>query len=631
MRKIILFFTLISGLHHLAYSQGEKLTGKIYSNAAITAFLKQNPDFNFNRDGKTFANNLRAVGDTIDIPFVDDFTYNSIFPDRKLWANAYVYVNDHFAVNPPSYGYATFDNLSWNGQPYVPINVLSKGASDTLMSRGIRVPKDTATYLSFFIQPKGLDLDPLDSWDSISLYFYGKDSLWRSVWSLNGKGLPVKFNQYFVKLDTSLYAHAGFRFMFINFGSQTGNANHWHLDYVELNVKRNRLDTLKDLAIINSEKSLLKDYYQLPWKQYKAISTNALIDSVYMTIHNHFGNALNVKYNFLYKDAKKITLATNSNTNTNILPKKDSTLSFITNKTLINSQTPNNDTVIMNTEWNYFLVNDVNTKNNVYSHQQLFANYIAQDDGTAEAGYGLEFVKSGRVANKFTMHAADSLWAIGIFFNQSNSDVRNKSFKLAIWSYLKTGTDNDSLIKVIDVKQPVYIETMNGFAHFILDTPIWLEAKDYYIGWIQNSDFLLNVGVDLNYALKNNNKPNPGVYYNVQKKWIQTFTNTGALMIRPYLGKKMDIPLILGLEEESGQYSTKENFELYPNPTNGLVRISNSNLFDVAIFDLAGNAVAEYKATLSFDLSAQANGTYFVRLTNTSSNQVSYKKIVKIN
>src|SRR5687767_12191898 len=64
----------------------------------------------------------RALGDTLALPFFDDFTSTNVYPDMKYWRDSDVYINSHFPISPPSYGVATFDNLNNKGVPYRPLS-----------------------------------------------------------------------------------------------------------------------------------------------------------------------------------------------------------------------------------------------------------------------------------------------------------------------------------------------------------------------------------------------------------------------------------------------------------------------------------------------------------------------------
>jgi hypothetical protein len=611
-------------------AQQEVLSKGFIRNFELENFAYHHPDFSFKTHGQRHSGPIFRAGsiDTIDIPFSDDFSYHGPFPDRAKWSNAYVYINNRFAIRPPSLGYATFDNLNWNGNPYNGLptsntNIL-RGPSDSLMSQFIRLPFDTATYLSFYLEPRGLDLDPLDDWDSMAVFFLGKDNVWRQVWSIQGKNLEVNFKPYWIRVDPNLYAHQGFRFLFVNYSNQTGNANHWHLDNVELNVKRKYNDTIiNDVAICEVQNSLLKDYYQIPWKQLKAMPVNPWVDSAYVTVNNLDKVPKNFIYNCSYKNPSNNRFVFNWNRNTAVFNNTRTTFSFPSEASVLSALSPTNDTVMFHVDWSYYVSGDVNTRNDSVRHTQLFANYIAQDDGTAEGGYGIENTKSGKVANKFTLYAADSLWAVGVFFNQSYLDVRNKPFTLTIWKSITTGTNNEVVLKSIPIDGPVYFETMNGFATFIVDTPLWLQPGDYYIGWVQNADFVLNVGVDMNYAQEHGFKPNTGVYYNVQKKWIQTFTNSGALMIRPYLGKSLPVNVSLGEKQPNPKNAT---IELYPNPASEMIYLEGEMEGPIFITDITGKMVFESTIPLkSIDISQFSDGIYLLR---TGLTQPIYRKFM---
>ncbi len=101
----------------------------------------------------------------INIPFVDDFSNYSIFPDANLWIDRHAFVNNTFAVRPPTIGVATLDALNQYGRIHSNAQSTSFSA-DSLTSRPIRL--DTlfsptyrpisiadSIYFSFFYQPGG--------------------------------------------------------------------------------------------------------------------------------------------------------------------------------------------------------------------------------------------------------------------------------------------------------------------------------------------------------------------------------------------------------------------------------------------------------------------------------------------
>src|SRR5690606_36789300 len=64
------------------------------------------------------ANNLRQRPAALSLPFFEDFTINSPYPDPAKWADQSVWINNNMAINPLSRGVATFDALDFRGVPY---------------------------------------------------------------------------------------------------------------------------------------------------------------------------------------------------------------------------------------------------------------------------------------------------------------------------------------------------------------------------------------------------------------------------------------------------------------------------------------------------------------------------------
>ena len=101
----------------------------------------------------------------VTLPFEDDFSNYTGYPDTALWIGRQAFVNQSFAVNPPTIGYVTLDALDERGKVYEHASTSSFGA-DTLLSRPIRLdslfyPQQKALGLSdsikfcFFYQPGG--------------------------------------------------------------------------------------------------------------------------------------------------------------------------------------------------------------------------------------------------------------------------------------------------------------------------------------------------------------------------------------------------------------------------------------------------------------------------------------------
>jgi hypothetical protein len=197
---------------------------------------------------------ISNIGDTITLPFVDDFTTNGNKLNTNLWINSGVYINNTNCINPPTYNVATFDGIDSTGNPYNFYNGFSYGPCDKLESKFIKL--DTANakkklILSFFWQSGGL-IEAPDSiqTDSLALFVLSKNSnQWIKVWSVSPNPLTDDsslFNFESVTLHDTLrnvyqkdlsgnptnVLHSDFKFKFQSFGNQSGAWDNWHLDYI---------------------------------------------------------------------------------------------------------------------------------------------------------------------------------------------------------------------------------------------------------------------------------------------------------------------------------------------------------------------------------------------------------------
>ncbi|MBR3550403.1 MAG: hypothetical protein IKO09_00185, partial [Bacteroidales bacterium] len=103
-------------------------------------------------------------GQAVRLPFVDDFSNYSGYPDPRLWRDDQGYVNTGFAVYPPSIGVVTLDALDAHGQIYAHAS-RQPFPADTLTSNPIRLDSNLqqhrqmlvsdSLYFSFYYQPAG--------------------------------------------------------------------------------------------------------------------------------------------------------------------------------------------------------------------------------------------------------------------------------------------------------------------------------------------------------------------------------------------------------------------------------------------------------------------------------------------
>lgn len=124
----------------------------------------------------------------IKLPFFDNFKQQSIFPDTSRWMDNDVFINNDFALFPPTWNVATFDAIDAFGDIHPYANFLQFPA-DYLTSKPIRLdsifstqpaalsPADSV-YLSFYYQPQGRANDPQVQ-DSLVLEFGYYSEEWK--------------------------------------------------------------------------------------------------------------------------------------------------------------------------------------------------------------------------------------------------------------------------------------------------------------------------------------------------------------------------------------------------------------------------------------------------------------------
>lgn len=564
--------------------------------------------------------------DTLELPFFDDFSEYTIYPDSRLWEDQYAFINNTYGVNPISIGVATLDAIDHTGSIYENANSFGFIA-DHLTSQPIDLdylPSD-AVFLSFFYQPGGIGDEPSPK-DSLVLEFYSpEDSVWHSVWHSPGDTLR-EFRQVLIPVMDTIFLKPGFKFRYKNYASlsinasspgMVGNCDHWHLDYIKLDRGRNPNDTLlNDVTMNMPMQSLLKNHEAMPWDHFKATSLSEMGNSVSISYTNHDDSVRNVTRLFeitdLYDQQLDYTLSAGA---ANIDPAEtihyDTTLIY----TFSSTQT---DSALF--EIRSFLITDnfdIKTNDTVIYHQ-VFNEYFAYDDGSAEGGYGFtgQGAENARIAYQFNAYIPDSLYGIQIYFNQSYQDESQRYFTLTVWSD-DNGKPGDVLYSQTS-EEPLYEKELNRFHTYKLDTAVFVSGK-FYVGWQQITDAFLNFGFDLN-RVKNDKLfyQQSGIWYNSQFP--------GALMIRPVMGKSLITfrkPIL-----------AEPVFNLFPNPANQYIRIEfpedlQFKNIRFAIIDSQGRTLFETTEHPSeIDLSGFAPGLYFFVVHNQHSTFATKKFII---
>jgi len=201
MKQWTLWLAALLAMPLAAGAQGEQVA-PLRWNPALARPAKKN----------TIAPAKKAAA-ALSLPFFEDFTDYSLYPNSARWQDSQVYVNNTMCVTPVSRGVATFDALNQRGRPYDTLNRYSVRFADSLTSQPIdlssALPGDSI-YLSFFYQPEGNGFSP-ETQDSLMLFFLGKYQRWTQVWAIPGADVQP-FQQVMIPVSDTSFLHGAFQF-----------------------------------------------------------------------------------------------------------------------------------------------------------------------------------------------------------------------------------------------------------------------------------------------------------------------------------------------------------------------------------------------------------------------------------
>lgn len=150
IRTLLLCLLSAVLLPHADATAQEVLTG-ITRNAAIARAYKEAPE-------------KGVRGTAVRLPFVDDFSQGAGYPDSSLWMDRKGFVNNTYAIRPPTIGVVTLDALDEDGSIYANAD-RSPFPADVLTSTLIRLDSNftqhrpmrvsDSLYFSFYYQPGG--------------------------------------------------------------------------------------------------------------------------------------------------------------------------------------------------------------------------------------------------------------------------------------------------------------------------------------------------------------------------------------------------------------------------------------------------------------------------------------------
>jgi len=583
-----------------------------------------------------------AAGDTLTLPFVEDFYYSSTsyYPDQKKWTDSTVYVNSGMAIAPLSIGVATFDGLNKHGYPYNPtlINLATSQPADTLTSRPINLhtvgqltldPSNEHIALSFYYQARG-NGDPPEFNDSLIVDFYRpiapldtsgglkRDTAWKKVWfvagTTNSNTNDSAFKRVFIRITDTAYFHSGFKFRFRNWASPTGNFDHWHVDYIFLDRLRgdSLIDTVRrDITFGTIPTPFLRDYAEMPYQQY---DTTEMGTNLNVRIRNNAGDCttnMTYEYTVTY-DTHASILSHYSGGYDNLWPFIKNTCTtppvYGYSKTpafahpLIKDRfhLPPPPHIRFNYEIKHFIYlnanspggSDVIKQNDTVYQYQYFRDFYALDDGSAEAGYYVN-APLAKIAIKIRTNVTDTLKSFRIYFDPvgntqviSNTLTSVYNFVMNVWAADGPNGSPGTLLYKDTVNHPAYLPYgFKEIPEFKFKNPLVLNPGTYYTG-IQQSAATITIGYDRNY------NHNTGLYFDAGAGWTQS-TENGSLMLHPVFTNR--IIETVGLNELS--FSEKNKFSVYPNPSSDAFTIISPLIDNTSyqLFNSMGQLIKEEK------------------------------------
>ena len=575
--------------------------------------------------------NIRCISEnksSISIPFIDDFSNNSFYPDSNLWQDNSVFINRNYGINPITIGVATFDGLNSNGRAYdMTLTGIDSENADTLSSQQIDLSDADTAYFMFYYQSQGNGNDPQTT-DSLILEFSaGLDSLgneiWNTIWKKEGSAF-YEFKKFVYVFTDPEYLSSEFNFRFRNLATVTGNFDHWNIDYVKLDEYHNSSDTafLNDVAFVRNTPQILKRYREMPWIHFVNDVSQEMNDSLDIILRNNTDIIQSIDYRYdVYNQNENLVYhypvlgGNNSTRNVDVPPFDISgTYAFNSPPIMLDNQI---FPVSSADSAEFVFRNSIKTEpsdyknNDTVFHLQRFYNYFAYDDGNAESAYGIN-VQGAKLAYEFKLNRPDTLRIIQMKFVEMHEDLTNNKFALTIWAN-NNGNPGQELYK--DTVEIEY-KDRGRFTNYYLKNGVGLVGT-FFVGWEQITNDILNLGLDKNSAA------NDYMLYNIGGGWVNS-QFPGAWMIRPVVN--FDTPIISNLSEK-----VVIDCRIYPNPFSDKTSIyfNNNSQRTFKLFDMIGRTVRSFSSSDNkIDIYKEnlRKGIYFIQITEGNITQT--KKLI---
>ena len=552
------------------------------------------------------------------LPFFEDFTSYGVYPDTTKWVDYEVYINNTMCVSPVSRGCATFDALNSNGMPYDSFSNATFHYADSLTSQPIDMSANTAAdsvYLSFFYQPQGNGFYPLAE-DSLILFLKDVYGGFVQVWSVPGPGMLQPFQQVMIPIVDSIYFHNSFQFRFVNKAALYWADAIWNVDYIRLDKSRSAGDTaIADIAIATNPSFLLNDYSFMPYNQFMVNPSGEMAAEVSDSIKNNYSSSQTVNCSMVLTDQGSGSALFTGGALPVTMPgyqAKQAMEAFAITPSGLPTYPVNTKVVF---EEKLYLQSTASTGpavNDTIVQNQVFDNYLAYDDGSAEKSYYLNLFPTldGRIAIEYHLNRQDTMRGLAIYFGRQIPYPIYKTFNIFVYSALAgvNGAPADVTVDSQEFYIPFYADTQNHFWNYIFDQPLVLPAGTFYAGTQQpaaSGDDSLYFGLDVNRVGANH------AYFRVLNVWEPSLIS-GAIMMRPLLGRYVQPSAISDVNVSRSQW------KVMPNPAKDMLQFEfeSEREANYRITDIQGKTVLQGTTfnEHTIDISHLIPGLYFVNL-----------------
>lgn len=575
-----------------------------------------------NSNLRTHAVDSIAEADSINLPFWDDFS-NSLQLDSNLWQdNGTVTISNTIGILPPSVGVAVLDGVKADGQLHSNANSTASQATDSLVSKPIRLGDSNTSdglFFSFYWQAQGLG-DAIEGDDSLVVFFKDKDAIWVNVFKEFGNVdlENQSFTHESIPLTDERYIHDGFQFMFKSYGRAVGAFDHWCIDYITLDANRTGEENYADGTLRTPPSSILGDYYHVPAEIFEASPGSYLGNA--STLSNNLDalggegvfneKGVGFEYQFINADNED-TLFVDSQLNAD--PGSPNTPSIrpfevlpLTSRDVVIddlSQVLEDSGFVhikIACESQVFDETPGRERNNTAESSITIDSVLAYDDGTAEIAAGISTIGDLALGYELPEGIEDTITGVFIQFPETFTEVTGLPIlDITIWSSDSSGAPG-SVERVVPNKPAFKATQLNELMHF--EIPNTIVSGSFFVGYHQDANGFVGVGLDMNGTDQGGK-----AWFRVvgDEEWLQEPSFSGTLMIRPVFGKTNGI---IARAKSSKEIA----FDLFPHPNQDNIFNLKGNFESVKLVDLKGSQVKEVVVSKNLlDASDVKSGVYF--------------------